>query len=282
MKTGVELISEMETASVAVGDAIFWWLGQQSFVVKTAEATLYFDPPLSEHPRRRVAPLLRPDEVSNATIVFGSHDHGDHIDHEALPGIASASPKASFVVPKSVRPILEGLGIPSDRIVALDAEETWEGPGAHVTAIPSAHEFFDRDETLGYPYLGFIVNSGGVTIYHAGDTLKYEGLETRLKRQRIDLAFLPINGRDAKRLSRNCIGNMTYQEAVDLAGAVQPRLTVPGHYEMFAMNSEDPQLFADYMRVKYPDLNCWIGEHATAVRLSEEAERKQAAHSSPH
>lgn len=271
MKTGLDLISEMETTAVDRGDAVFWWLGQHSFVVKTADAVLYFDPFLSDHPKRRVPPLLRPEEVRNATVVFGSHDHGDHIDHGAIPGIAAASPNAVFVVPPVARDVVCELGVPPERIVALDAEDSWEGAGVSVTAIAAAHEFFDHDEERGYPYLGFIVRSAAVTIYHSGDTVKYEGLETRLKREHIDLAFLPINGRDAARLSRNCIGNMTYQEAVDLAGAVRPRLTVPGHYEMFATNSEDPQLFADYLRVKYPDLRFCIGEHGTAVRLSEAA-----------
>jgi L-ascorbate metabolism protein UlaG (beta-lactamase superfamily) len=58
---------------------------------------------------------------------------------------------------------------------------------------------------------------------------------------------------------------MTYQEAVDLAGDIRPRLTVPGHYDMFTGNSEDPAKFARYMDVKFPDLAYWIGEHGTAV-----------------
>ncbi len=268
MKTGHALITEIDATEVHSGDAVFWWLGQHSFIVKTSCATLYFDPYLSEDPGREVPTLLLPEEVTNATVVFGSHDHGDHIDHPSLRGIATASPQAWFLVPKSARPVLEGLGISQEQIVAIDAEETWESSGVRVTAIASAHEFFDRAETTGYPYLGFIVRSGGVTIYHSGDTLRYEGLETRLKRANVELAFLPINGRDAERLRMGCIGNMTYQEAADLAGAIRPRLTVPAHYEMFASNSEDPRLFSDYMQAKYPDLRVWVGPHGTPVRLS--------------
>jgi len=269
MKTGAELIAEIDATDVQVDDAVFWWLGQLSFVVKTHGDTLYFDPFLSTHPRRQVPTLLQPHEVANATLVFGTHDHRDHIDHDALPGIAVASPQAQFVMPKALQDVIEGLGIARERIVALDAEEEWSSSGTRITAIPAAHEFFDRTEEGHYPYLGYIVRSSGVCIYHSGDTLRYEGLETRLKQADPDLMFLPINGRDAERLARGTIGNMTYQEAVDLAGAVQPRLTVPGHYEMFANNGEDPQLFAEYMRVKFPGLAFWIGEHGTPVRLSE-------------
>ena len=65
--------------------------------------------------------------------------------------------------------------------------------------------------------------------------------------------FPPINGRDAERLRDNCIGNMTYQEAADLVGVLKPGLAVPGHYDMFAFNGEDPRKFVDYVEIKYPE-----------------------------
>ena len=67
----------------------------------------------------------------------------------------------------------------------------------------------------------------------------------------IDIQLLPINGRDAKRYSENCIGNMTYQEAADFAGEVGASLVLPGHWDMFAENSADPEDFADYVNIKY-------------------------------
>jgi len=59
----------------------------------------------------------------------------------------------------------------------------------------------------------------------------------------------------------------TRPEAVDLAGELQPRLTVPSHYDMFAHNSADPKLFADYMDVKYPERRYWIGGYGERVDL---------------
>ena len=94
----------------------------------------------------------------------------------------------------------------------------------------------------------------------------YEGLYGRLREfGKIDVMFLPINGRDGKRYRGNTIGNMTYQEAVDLAGTLKPGLVVPAHYEMFENNQEDPLLFADYISAKYPDVRYWIGGHGEIV-----------------
>ncbi|HUV38618.1 MAG TPA: MBL fold metallo-hydrolase [Planctomycetota bacterium] len=269
MKTGQQLIADIDACETAAGTCAFWWLGQMGFVVKLGRNVLYLDAYLSDNPRRQVRPLLHPGEVTHADVVFGSHDHGDHIDRASWPALAQASPGARFVVPRSVLPKLAAdLDIDASRFIGLDDDERVEVGDLAVTGVASAHEFLERDPaTVTHRFLGFIVEANGVTLYHAGDTCKYEGLETTLKRWKLDVVFLPINGRDAKRLAANCIGNMTYQEAADLAGAIRPRLTVPGHYEMFASNSEDPQRFVDYMRVKYPHLAVKLCEHGERVTL---------------
>jgi L-ascorbate 6-phosphate lactonase len=45
------------------------------------------------------------------------------------------------------------------------------------------------------------------------------------------------------------------------------KLLVPMHYDMFAHNSEDPSLFVEYVRVKYPEQRVWVGGHATRVGI---------------
>ena len=124
-----------------------------------------------------------------------------------------------------------------------------------IRAIAASHEFLDQDQETGlFPHLQYVVECNGVRIHHAGDTVRYEGMMPALKAfGPLDAELLPINGRDAKRLLRNCIGNMTYQEAADLAGDVRPKMVIPGHWDMFADNSEDPELFKKYIEAKYKD-----------------------------
>ncbi len=263
MPTGPELIADVDACSLGEGQCAFWWLGQHGFIVKLGERILYLDPFLSDHPRRLVPSLVRPEQVTNAHLVFGSHDHTDHIDRDAWPAIAQASPGTRFVVPEL---LLDGLarelGIAPERFVGMNDGDTLDVDGVAITGVAAAHEFLDRDEASGrYPYLGFVIEQGGCVVYHAGDTCSYEGLQTKLLGRDFDVAFLPINGRDAKRLAGGCIGNMTYQEAADLAGALAPRLTVPAHFDMFEGNTEDPHLFTEYMAVKYPHLRTIVPEH---------------------
>jgi L-ascorbate metabolism protein UlaG (beta-lactamase superfamily) len=107
-----------------------------------------------------------------------------------------------------------------------------------------------------------------VCLYHSGDTLVYEGLLTTLRRWKLDAAFLPINGRDAERYLSGCIGNMTYQEAADLAGELEVGLAVPTHWDMFVHNSEDPAKFVDFLAAKYPRVRSWAGKAGERATIS--------------
>ena len=145
VKTGKALIDDVDTREVPAGQCSLWWLGQHGFIAKLGRTVCYFDPYLTPDPLRRVAPLLKAEEITNASLIFGSHDHGDHIDREAWPGIAAASPRAKFIVPRLLREkIVREVGIPDDRVLGADEGIEIIECGITVTAIPAAHEFWTR------------------------------------------------------------------------------------------------------------------------------------------
>lgn len=251
---GQALIDDVNKAEVPSGQFALWWMGQHSFIAKVGQSVIYIDPFLSPHPDRQVPPMLEPEQVNNATVICGSHDHLDHIDRAVWPALAEASPDAKFVAPLLfVEKLAADINVNPSRFVGLDDNKTIDIAEIRITGVAAAHEFLDQDPmTKQYPYLGFIFQSQNCTLYHAGDTCWYDGLQTKLKDYLFDAMLLPINGRDAKRLADGIIGNMTYQEAADLAGPLQPGLVVPTHYDMFAGNPGDPEAFATYVKVKYP------------------------------
>lgn len=269
MLVGIELVDEVSATSVPFGSCAYWWVGQHGFIVKLGDAVFYIDAYLTPNEARNVAPLLCPEDVTNADAILGTHDHGDHIDRPSWPGMAAASPNSILVVPKLVRSdLIAELGVSADRVVGLDDGTSTTIKGVKITAVPAAHELLHLDPGTGlHPFLGYILEGNGFCLYHSGDTCIYEGMQQRLRSWHFDLALLPINGRDAKRLKSNCIGNMTYQEAVDLAGSIEPGLTVPTHFEMFNGNTENPQLFVDYIEVKYPALKAEVPVHGV-MRLA--------------
>jgi len=263
------LIDAVNAAAVAEGHCALWWLGQHSFVVKLGGAVVWIDPFLSPLPGRRVPPPCPPEAVTNAALVLGTHDHIDHIDRPVWPALAAASPDARFVVPEPVRAsVVRDVPLPAARVVGAAFGRAEKLGGVTVTPLPAAHERLDRDPRTGlYPCLGYLVEANGFRLYHAGDTCLYEGLHALLRAQPCDLFILPVNGRDGRRLAAGCIGNMTWQEAADLAGELAPGAVIPAHYDMFEGNAVPVAGFVDYMGVKYPAQRVVVPGHAEAVML---------------
>jgi L-ascorbate 6-phosphate lactonase len=178
------------------------------------ELTLYIDPYLEESPERQISPLLAANDIKDADYVFGSHGHSDHLDRIAWSAIHSNSRRTKFVVPKLlVLSLSKELSIPLENIVGMDDGVVYEDGRIKVTGIASAHELLSPEPRTGlHPSLGFIIERDGCKIYHSGDTCKYDGLEKRLVEVgNIDVMFIPINGRDARRYRAGCIGNMDFR-----------------------------------------------------------------------
>ena len=247
------LLSRIRETAVPAGRAACWWLGQMGLIIKTGGLVLCADYYASPSEDRLTPPPIPAGMLEGVDVFLGTHDHLDHIDHAAWRIWAKALPRAKFAAPAAHREKLLSDGIAPDRLILLNDGEAHREGGVTIRAVAAAHEFLSRDEKTGlYPFLQYVIEADGVRIYHAGDTVRYEGMLPKLRALGpIDLALLPINGRDAERLRRDCIGNMTFQEAADLAGELRPRLAVPGHFDMFPGNREDPARFADYLTVKY-------------------------------
>lgn len=245
VRSGAELIREIEETTVPENVLAIWWLGQSGYLIKSSRGLLAVDLYLSEHLTRKYADTEKPhvrmtrspirgEDLNGVDLLLASHKHSDHLDPGTAPAVLGASPKASLGLPEAIREHALSLGLPNDRLIGLDADSMLTAAGFLIRAIPSAHENFDRDEQGRYPYLGFIIESSGLRLYHSGDTLVYPGLVETLAAEPFDVLFLPINGRNP---SRGVAGNMSVVEAVELATVARPRFVVPHHYDMFTFNT---------------------------------------------
>ena len=230
-----------------------WGLGQVGVAIKGPTGIIYADPYLTDSDGeggslpRTFPPPLSPREVTNASAVLLTHDHIDHTDPGTVLPIAEASPEAHFVAPFTSRDTLAAAGLDAHRIFVPEVGEPLEVAGARVTAVPSAHTELARDPEQGYPYLGYVIEWNGVTVYHAGDTVVYDGLIEALSAWPIDVAFVPINGRDFFRTARGIIGNTDFREAAELAETLDFGLIVPTHYDLISGNTTDPGHFVSHL-----------------------------------
>ena len=116
---------------------------------------------------------LRGGDLSGVDLVLASHKHSDHLDPGTLPDLLAASPEAELVLPEALvehavepGPARRPARRPRRRADASSA------PGFRVRAIPSAHEGLDTRRTAaGILYLGFVIESEGLRLYHSGDTM---------------------------------------------------------------------------------------------------------------
>jgi L-ascorbate metabolism protein UlaG (beta-lactamase superfamily) len=212
VKSGPELLGEIET-SVSAAPTL-WWLGASGFALKYRKAILYVDPFLSGS----TAPF-RGGDVTHAGLILCTYR--DHVDPETVPAMLASSPKARLVIPKSVAAHANSLGIPYGRMVTTDSGLRVEYLDDRIYAVPSAHDKLDWTPLGGYPYLGYLVRFGGITIYHPGDCVPYEDIAARLRPYSVTVALLPIGGRPY---------NFEIAEAAQLAEDIGARWLVPMNY----------------------------------------------------
>lgn len=246
-------------------------LGQAGFELASSEARVVIDPFLSDYPGRLIAAPMTPGDLAETDAVLVTHEHEDHLD---LPALASMPPSATVVIVPA--PLAERVraALPGRAVVAAREGEPIELGGVVVTPIPVVHGVHVSDaygfgvEGGGeHPYLGYVVEIGGATVFHSGDALDYPELADALRRRGVDVALLPINGRDAEREALDIVGNMTAAEAVDLAVRAGVSTVIPMHYDMFAINPGPVGRFVDLVGDAAPALHVLVPGLSTPVPL---------------
>ena len=230
-----------------------WWLGQSGFLVQWQGHHLLIDPYLSDTLTKKYANtdtphvrmterVIAPERLDFIEAVTSSHNHTDHLDDGTLMPLLQANPALAVVVPAANVPFAaDRLRVRLERLTPIHADGDPVILGQFTFhAIPSAHESLETDENGDHKFVGYVIEAGGRTIYHSGDACLYAGLEERLRQWQIDLALLPINGRDP---ARGVAGNFTAEEAAELGKGIGAGLVVPCHYEMFKFNTVSPNRF---------------------------------------
>lgn len=232
-----------------------WWLGQSGFLIQWQGSHLLLDPYLSDSLTKKYAgtnkPHVRmtervvaPERLDFVDVVTSSHNHTDHLDGETLVPLLQANPNLRVILPRAnLHFAAERLQVSPGRLSPIRDNREWilVGPFTFF-AIPSAHESLEQDANGDHRFVGFIVQAGRWTIYHSGDCVLYDGLAERLSQWKIDIALLPINGRDP---SRGVAGNFSGAEAARLGKEIKAEIIIPCHYDMFEFNTVSPQGFVE-------------------------------------
>jgi len=200
-------------------------------------------------------PPVHPEDLTGLEYVFCTHAHSDHMDPGTLPDIARVFPDCRFVIPQAHVEKARLIGLPDKAILTIDAGKSLELGDLAVRAIPAAHEQIQTDSDGHHHFLGYLWQWRGMTVYHSGDCVPYDGLPTDVGVS--DLALLPVNGR-----GKGVPGNFTFAEAARVCRDAHIPHLVPHHFGMFAFNTVDraelEKEAATEPRAQLPDLSSWI------------------------
>lgn len=217
------------------------FIGHSSFLLQVYGRKLLVDPVFSKRLivlRRQRRPGVVVDALPAIDIVLLTHAHMDHLDMASLRRVIRATRKLTgqtpeVIVPRGVEDLVERLGF--SRIHGLAWWEQIEVQGLKVTMTPCKHwgaRMF-RDTHRGYG--GYVVEGGGQSVYHSGDTAYFDGFSEIGARLRPEVALLPIGAYfpDSYR-SVHTSPEEALRGFVDL-GAQQ---MVPMHYGTFCLGRE--------------------------------------------
>lgn len=243
------LASFFTSNSIEQNSVEFIWLGQAGFAFRFSGTTFIIDPYLSDYlskkyqgtlfPHTRLMDIpIKPEEIDSPNYVICSHPHSDHMDPDTVSILSQLNPECKFILPSAAKDeaILRGISekqiikANSESPIVIDAKTT-------IIPLPAAHEVFQINDQGEHMFLGFVFKFGNLVVYHSGDCIPYPGLAALLQKYHVQVAFLPINGRDEYRLQHNIAGNFHFKEVVDLCEAAKIPNLIVHHFGMFAYNT---------------------------------------------
>jgi len=199
------------------------FIGHATFELVEGDTRILIDPFLKGN-----SPVAQVGaDAVNPTHVFLTHGHADHT--------ADAVDVAKRTGAQCVA-IVELAGWLGDNGVENVADPnlggTVEFDGGWVRLVPAWHTSTTPGGTVNTP-AGLVVNLGGKTVYHLGDTGLFSDLQLVKQRDDVDVALMCIGG-------HYTMDPVDGAVAADLVGAKQ---VIPCHYNTFPPIEQDAQKF---------------------------------------
>ena len=199
------------------------WLGHAAFEIEYENSIrILIDPFLVASPKKA-------GDFKDVDLILVTHAHQDHTGETCE--ILKNNPKAKIVaIYELAQHLAEQCG--GKEFIGMNIGGTWRfnknGVDVLVTQVEATHSSMG----IGAP-TGFVIRFPGFSIYHAGDTGVFPGMELIGKLYNVSLALLPIGSHFT----------MGIDEAVEATKLIKPEYVIPMHYNTFDLIKADPEEF---------------------------------------
>lgn len=210
---------------------IIKYLGHSAFYIEEGKFKALIDPFLRGNPQTQ----KRPGDFEEISHIFVTHGHSDHLgDTVEIAKATNAKVIANFEIIN----YLTSKGLINLHAMHVGGRVKLGFGTVKMTSATHGSSIIEEGRIVyaGNPG-GFVIETGGNKIYHAGDT----GLTMDMKLledEAIDVAMLPIGG------------NFT-MDIIDAAKAVElikPKKVIPVHYDTFDVIKASPQAFKELVK----------------------------------
>lgn len=205
--------------------------GHSIVKIQTDDHTILIDPFITGN---ELTDLVVEDEKPD--VILLTHGHNDHVGDTVA--LAKAS-DALVVAPNELAIYLGLQGLNTHGMNIGGANEFDFGTVKFTKAFHSS-SYQTEDNTFIYTGMpaGILFTVEGKTIYHAGDTSLFGDMKLIGERHPIDVAFLPIG-------DNFTMGPEDAAYAVEL---LNPKVTIPVHFNTFPPIKQDPQNFKSLVK----------------------------------
>jgi L-ascorbate metabolism protein UlaG (beta-lactamase superfamily) len=208
--------------------------GHSCFELSEGETTVLVDPFLKPN---NPAAEASAEEVEPTHIAI-SHGHVDHIADAVAVATRSAAECVAIV---EIANWLEEQGVEKVHDPNLGGTVRFDWgwvklvPAWHTSTIAGSDEapYSPTPGTVTGTPAGLLINLGGKTIYHAGDTCLFGDMKLIAERNPVDIALLPIGGHYT----------MDRHDAVVAVEFIGAETVIPMHYDTFPPIETDSGAF---------------------------------------